>query len=294
MRLAKMVQVVMCVLLLAGLASAQISVYNNFAADHDGWDYTYNTGWTVAGDNVDPQFGVEQAMLFESVGAGYVSDIWVGFFYVPSSSYADTVTMRLVANPYGLPPDTFEVLEEWVLTEFTSWNQWDPPIHLEGLGTTWIDSGATYWLWASAKDLTWTGWCMNSDHTLTCPHTLRREGEDWLTINDETASAFRVDVFEENSIEESECLAETYQVLSAYPNPFNPSTTLSYTIDTPGQITLRVFDMLGREVTVLEHGYRSAGRYSHLFSGENLPSGTYFAVLQTESNMTTTRIMLIK
>ncbi|MEW6746159.1 MAG: hypothetical protein AB1486_25750 [Planctomycetota bacterium] len=52
----------------------------------------------------------------------------------------------------------------------------------------------SYWLWASGGDASWCGWCMNIDPRLTCPHTLRREGEDWLPVANETASAFRVDI----------------------------------------------------------------------------------------------------
>jgi hypothetical protein len=182
------------ILWLAIAADAQITVYNNFGPDHGGWDYTYSTGWTVAGVNVPGQYGVEQAMSFTSTADGVVSDLWVAFFAVPYSTFPDTVTIKLARNPSGVPPDSAEVMERWVIFTFASWTQWTPPIHLVGNGLSRLQTGEDYWLWAVGGATTWCGWCLNTNMALTCRHTLRREGEDWLPVADETASAFRVDV----------------------------------------------------------------------------------------------------
>jgi hypothetical protein len=174
--------------------SAQITIYNNFGPDHDGWDYNYQMGWTVAGENVPTQFGIEQAMGFTSTETGTLSDIWVAMFSVPDAVSPDTVYVRLTLNTNGAYPDPADVLEEWMMTGFDSWNQWDPPIHIEGNGSTTIEQGESYWLWMTASDESNTGWCINIDPNLLCPHTIRREGEDWLNVSNESASAFRVDV----------------------------------------------------------------------------------------------------
>jgi hypothetical protein len=50
------------------------------------------------------------------------------------------------------------------------------------------------WGLGCATSKTWTMWCMNEEPSLTCPHNIRREGEDWSSISDKTASAFRVDI----------------------------------------------------------------------------------------------------
>lgn len=277
-----------------GTTESQTTVYNNFGPDHDGWDYTYTTGWTVAGEDVEQQYGVEQAMSFESTEEGYVTDIWVGFFYVPSSNDPDTVTIRLVPNPTGAPPDTNDILEEWILTEFTSWSQWDPPIHLEGNGTTFLEAGYSYWLWAVAHDETWAGWCLNSDPALTCPHAMRREGEDWLAVSDETASAFRVDVTEEiNTVDEVNKPSD-FVDLSAYPNPFNPTTNLYYNLDKSYHVNLTIYDALGRKSDVIENGIKPAGNYKSIFRGNDFPAGIYFAVLKTGEQFTSKKIVLVK
>lgn len=185
------------VLLAAALthgAGAGVTVYNNFGAGHDGWDYNWGLGWTVAGKDVNAQYGVEQALAFTSTADGALSDIWVAMWYVPLDSGYDQVTLRLTANPDNQPPEEDDVLEEWTLTEFDSWSQWNPPIHLVSSGDTMLEAGVSYWLWALGGDTTWCGWCLNENAGLTCPHTLRREGENWLPVADETAGAFRVDV----------------------------------------------------------------------------------------------------
>jgi hypothetical protein len=179
---------------LVSTTGAQITVYNNFGPDHDGWDYNWGLGWTVAGEDVPSQYGVEQAMGFVPTASGFVSDIWVAMWQVPFEPGYDEVTLRLARNPDNLPPTEEDVMEEWTMTDFPSWDDWSPPHHLVGSGTSYLEEGESYWLWAVGGPTTWCGWCMNIDPGLTCPHTLRREGEDWLPIGNETASAFRVDV----------------------------------------------------------------------------------------------------
>ena len=78
MQKSALMNVVACALftaLLVSTASAQITVYNNFGPDHDGWDYYWGLAWTVAGEDVPAQYGVEQAFSFVSTASGPVSDI---------------------------------------------------------------------------------------------------------------------------------------------------------------------------------------------------------------------------
>ncbi len=193
--------VILPLLFLVSVTSAQQTVYNNFGSGNGGWDYNWGLGWTVAGDSVSAQYGVEQAMGFESTATGFLTDIWVAMWYVPLDPGLDTVTVRLTPFNTGFPPDPSEVLEEWVITDFGSWTQWNPPQHLVSNGTVELQTGQSYWLWASGGQTTWCGWCMNIDPALTAPHTLRQEGGNWLPISDETASAFRVDLASQVPVE---------------------------------------------------------------------------------------------
>ena len=89
-----------------------------------------------------------------------------------------------------------------------------------------------------------------------------------------------------------------------YPNPFNPSTVIKYQIVKNSMVTLRVFDLLGREVTTLVNGMKPAGAYTATFNAVNLPSGAYFCRLtanavqmekgQASTFIETKRLLLLK
>lgn len=78
-----------------------------------------------------------------------------------------------------------------------------------------------------------------------------------------------------------------------YPNPFNPSTTIRYHVAQPGEVTLTVFDLLGREVATLAQGFKRTGSYEVTFSGTDLPSGLYVYQLRTE-HTTWSRTMVLQ
>jgi len=91
----------------------------------------------------------------------------------------------------------------------------------------------------------------------------------------------------------------TYALEQNYPNPFNPTTEISYSIGEPGGVTLRVFDILGREVATLVNGREGAGSYRVTWNGrnaQNLPvtSGVYFYRLESGSYVKTNRMILLK
>ena len=77
-----------------------------------------------------------------------------------------------------------------------------------------------------------------------------------------------------------------------YPNPFNPSTTISYQLKANSFVSLKVFDLLGREVKTLINEEKSAGSYSLNFSAIGLPSGVYFYKL-TAGNFSETKKMTV-
>jgi len=67
-----------------------------------------------------------------------------------------------------------------------------------------------------------------------------------------------------------------YALTQNYPNPFNPSTTISYQLPVDAFVTLKVYDMMGKEVATLVNNLKRAGGYDVSFDATNLPSGTYF------------------
>lgn len=79
-----------------------------------------------------------------------------------------------------------------------------------------------------------------------------------------------------------------------YPNPFNPTTKISFSIPSSGHVSLKVYDILGREVAVLANRVFAAGRYELDFNASNLPSGTYIYSLRTDNKTITKKMSLIK
>lgn len=81
---------------------------------------------------------------------------------------------------------------------------------------------------------------------------------------------------------------------SNYPNPFNPSTVIKYQIKEKSLVSIKVFDIMGREVTTLMNKYQDAGAYEIIFDASNLPSGVYFYNLTTGSNSITKKMLLLR
>ncbi|MBI5058742.1 carboxypeptidase regulatory-like domain-containing protein [candidate division KSB1 bacterium] len=86
----------------------------------------------------------------------------------------------------------------------------------------------------------------------------------------------------------------THLMASNYPNPFNPTTAIVYALPTAGSVSLRVFDITGREVETLYDGFQQAGTYRLNWSGVNQPSGIYFYRVTLGSQQFTNRMVLLK
>ena len=91
-----------------------------------------------------------------------------------------------------------------------------------------------------------------------------------------------------------EPLPTEFALHDAYPNPFNPLTELRFDLPEAGRVTLKVYDVLGREHAALVDEFRAAGRYHLTFDARALPSGLYFARLESHGNTQVKKLMLVK
>ncbi|MBK9332458.1 MAG: T9SS type A sorting domain-containing protein [Ignavibacteria bacterium] len=79
-----------------------------------------------------------------------------------------------------------------------------------------------------------------------------------------------------------------------YPNPFNPSTKIAYTIPNNGLVTLKIYNLLGKEVASLVNEVKNAGSYEVNFNAANLSSGVYFYRLESGNFVDTKKMFLLK
>jgi hypothetical protein len=89
-------------------------------------------------------------------------------------------------------------------------------------------------------------------------------------------------------------IATSFTLSEAYPNPFNPTTTMTLTMPVSGEITVEVYNVLGQVVATLASGYMDASTYTLTWDASNASSGVYFVQADAEGFTKTQRLMLIK
>lgn len=143
--------------------------------------------------------------------------------------------------------------------------------------------GALYFQFSGGSDFSWGSF-----------NTISSNGQ---TILDDRAVPIRARFSDREfstADEDPTVLPEATILSPNYPNPFNPSTTISYSVPSSGPVRLAVHDILGREVAVLVDGVTPAGTHQVRFDASNLTSGLYLYTLETPSDRHTRSMLLIK
>ncbi|MBK8553875.1 MAG: serine hydrolase [Ignavibacteria bacterium] len=118
----------------------------------------------------------------------------------------------------------------------------------------------------------------------------------FIGFGDEAVEILRY-LNEENSTnitQTSQSIPESFKLYQNYPNPFNPSTNLEFGISKWEFVSLKVFDIQGKEVSTLVNEKMNPGTYKIEFDGKGLPSGVYFYKLETGGFTDTKRMILLK
>ena len=95
-------------------------------------------------------------------------------------------------------------------------------------------------------------------------------------------------------VEESHYILSKYVLEQNYPNPYNPRTTITYLIPEQSQVELKVFDVLGREITELVNEEQSSGKYEIQFNAGSLSSGIYFYRIKAGNFIESKKMLLVK
>ncbi len=147
-------------------------------------------------------------------------------------------------------------------------------------GTSWVATGIGYTgtiaLWgtnvATGTNLCLTGWSVGATGGL-------------IKLN-----GVPVGITNNNHNE----IPSVYSLEQNYPNPFNPTTKITFAIPKSGNVELKVYDLLGREVSTIFSGFKQIGNYSVEFDGSKLASGVYFYKLVTGDFTATKKMALVK
>jgi hypothetical protein len=90
-------------------------------------------------------------------------------------------------------------------------------------------------------------------------------------------------------------LPEKFVLENAFPNPFNPSTTIKFNIAKDGNVNLKIFDILGQSVkTILNNDYKNKGTYEFNVDMSGFANGLYFYTLQQNEHQVTKKMILLK
>jgi hypothetical protein len=106
--------------------------------------------------------------------------------------------------------------------------------------------------------------------------------------------------FVDGAIEEAlSQLPEDFALTQNYPNPFNSVTTMEYALPKPARVSLRIYNVLGKEIVTLINDWQDIGYHETVwsgadYSGRDIASGVYFAVLQSEGVIKTIKMVLLK
>ncbi len=102
-------------------------------------------------------------------------------------------------------------------------------------------------------------------------------------------------IFEDNNLPQvTNNIPTEYSLSQNYPNPFNPSTLIKYSIPNGGLVKIKVYDIGGKEVSVLVNEIMNPGSYSIDFDGSKLSSGVYYYRIEAEKFIETKKMLLLK
>ena len=85
-----------------------------------------------------------------------------------------------------------------------------------------------------------------------------------------------------------------FALSAAYPNPFNPATTMDLSLNESGYVNVKVYNVMGQVVSTLMSGHMDAGYHTLTWDANNMPSGMYLIRVEAGSNLETQKIMLLK
>jgi len=148
-----------------------------------------------------------------------------------------------------------------------------------GRNATWLNFEPYY----GGVHSNWVHEIMDISEYVNNPFTFRYllKSDDIIFMDGWYVDNVKISVFDfPNDVEQSNQAPTEFCLEQNYPNPFNPSTTFRYSIPNASEVTIKVYDILGKEIETLVNEEKPAGTYEVTWYAANLPSGVYFYQLK--------------
>ncbi|MGO9482021.1 MAG: T9SS type A sorting domain-containing protein [Candidatus Kryptoniota bacterium] len=155
------------------------------------------------------------------------------------------------------------------------------------------DNGGN-WFFQGSHDTRWSDDELGSLKNLTGNDFEAVDISSWMKRPGFNINSAAVPPAGATSVYSSSSKPPQYALYQSYPNPFNPSTVIRYQLSAVSHVTLKIYDVLGREVESLVNERQAAGSHLAIFSADNLPSGVYFYRLAAGGFVSTKKMILLR
>jgi photosystem II stability/assembly factor-like uncharacterized protein len=253
---------------------------------------TYNNAFWYQGTQVwFPNVGLSQMMYSSNLGTNWVAQT-ISLAEITATCF-NTTTVGLAGGSSTSPGllKTTDAGTTW--TALTNPYATSSIAGIVGAQTTWWVAQQGTGISKSTND----GTSFTTDYTAPAGSfyhmTKSRAGATiWAVRSNGAISRFGLPLTGITPI--SNEVPASYNLSQNYPNPFNPVTKINFALPKSGLVTLKVYDVLGKEVALLVNESKNAGTYSFEFNGSNLSSGIYFYKLEANGFSDIKKMMLIK
>lgn len=191
---------------------------------------------------------------------------------------------------YPIGGENFQVGQvveiQWEIAIYHGSCNWDLYFSSDG-GFTWE---------IVAQDLPETeltyNWTIQSLPTDSGRIKVTQDNVTWHANYSDSSENFTISI--STGIKHSKSLNENFMLYPAFPNPFNPSATIEYSISESGNVKLTVFNSLGEKVTALVNNFEEAGKHKVKFDATELSSGIYYYRIDARDRTAAKKMILIK
>ena len=226
---------------------------------------TLDWGTSIAGTD-NAMTSMLSSTVFPVTGLTYIWDGPCGVLPVEMSSFISTVIRRDVTLNWTTSSESNNM--RFDIERSAAGSEWSNIGSVQGNGTT-----------LSAMNYTFTDRGLNSGLYNYRLKQIDFNGNfEYFSLNNEVNIG----------------IPEKFSLSQNYPNPFNPSTNINFDLPIDGKVSLKVFDISGREVSTLIDEFKTAGYYTVSFTGNDISSGIYFYTLVSDNTVITKKMLLMK